>query len=274
MKRIVMMAGCIVASCALSGLAAATASAEPPEFGHCVKVAPKTGEYQGGHCITQAPGKGSWNWVPGGGAKPKITVALEEPVIKSAGRTITCPFAEGEGTYASAKTLTLSKLVFQDCQQAGAKTVLESWCQNVGSFRGEIPAKEVTGELGYIEHVGNKTKVGLDLKATTGTSMAMFECGGASETIPMLEIGTGTGTLLELEGSVIGRVKKLNKPVEENLVSFAVDKKSGAQVPEQFEGGAKDTLIEDVGLTKTAEPATLSTLAEIVNEEAIEIKGR
>lgn len=274
MKRIVMLAGCIVASCVLSGLATAAASAAPPEFGHCVQVAPKTGEYNGPHCLNPAPGKGRWDWVAGGGEKKKLTLELSEPVIKSAARTITCPFAEGEGEYASAKTVTVSKLVFMDCQQSGAKTTLESWCQNIGSTKGEIPAKELTGELGYIEHAGNKTKVGLDLKATTATALALFECGGAEETIPMLEIGTGTGTILELEGSVIGRVKKQNAPVEENLVTFAVNKRTGAQVPEAFEGGEKDTLIENVGLAKTAESATLATMAEIENEEPIEIKAR
>jgi hypothetical protein len=271
MKRIVKMAGCIVACCALCGLAAATASAAPPEFGHCVKVAPKTGEYSGRQCLKSAPGKGNFNFVPGGGTNGKFTATVSEPVLKTAGRSITCSFGEGEGEYTGAKTLKVTKIVFSGCQQAGAKTVLESWCQNIGSFRGEVTSKELTGELGYIEHVGNKTKVGLDLKAATGTAMAMFECGGAEETIPMEEIGTGTGTQLELEGSVIGRVKTLNKATEENLVTYAV---KGAQLPEQFEGGAKDTLIENVGLTKTPEAATLATLVEITNAEPIEIKAR
>ena len=236
MKRIVMMAGCIVACCALGGLAATAAMAAPPEFGQCVKVAPKTGEYSGPHCIKPAPGKGSYNFVPGGGANGKFTTIFEEPVLKTAARTIVCQFGEGEGEYTGAKTLKVTKLAISGCQQAGAKTVLESWCQNVGSFRGEVSTKELTGELGYIEQ-GAKAKVGLDLKAASGTSLAMFECGGAEETIPGEEVGTGTGTQLELEGSAIGRVKVLNKPVEENTVSYLVNKKTGAQTPEQFEIG-------------------------------------
>ncbi len=63
---------------------------------------------------------------------------------------------------------------------------------------------ELTGELGYIEHVG-KTKVGLDIKAKTGKALVLFECGGADGIDS--ERGMGTGKLLEVEGSVIGRVK-------------------------------------------------------------------
>jgi hypothetical protein len=268
MKRIVMMAGCIVASCALGGAAAATASAEPPEFGKCEQVPAKTGGYSGKNCIKPAPGKGRYNFVPGGGASKKFSVIVEEPVLKTAAHEVTCAFGEGEGEYTGGKTLTVGKVIFQNCQQAGAKTVNESWCQNIGAFRGEITANELAGELGYFDKKGKK-KVGLDLKAKTGKAIALFECGGANE---LTEHGLGTGTLIELEGSAIGEVKKLNKPTEENSVVFAV--KSGAQLPEEFEGGVKDTPIENIGVAKTAEPATLATVVEIENAEEIEVKGK
>jgi len=268
MKRIGMMAGCILASCALGGAYAATASAEPPEFGSCVQVAPKTGEYAGKNCLTSAPGKGRYNFVPGGTSK-KFATIVEEPVFKTAGGgEVTCAFGEGEGEYTGAKTLSVTKLLLNNCTQAGAKTVYESFCQNIGSFRGEVSANELTGELGYFDKKGKK-KVGLDIKAKIGKALALFECGGANE---LTEHGMGTGTLIELEGSAIGEVKKINKPTEENSVAFAV--KQGAQFPEMFEGGEKDTLIANIGVTKTAEAATLATVAEVENAEPIEVKAR
>jgi hypothetical protein len=269
MKRIVMMAGCIVASCALGGVAAATAAAAPPEFGSCVEVAPKTGEYAGRNCLAPAPGKGRFNWVPGGAGNKKFTTEVGSLVFKTAGGgEVSCVFGEGEGEYTGGKTLSVTKLILSDCKTAGAKTVFESWCQNIGAFRGEVTANELAGELGYFEKNGKK-KVGIDLKAKSGTALATFECGGASE---ITEHGMGTGTLLELEGSVIGEVKKLNKPFEENLVVFAV--KAGAQLPEQFEGGVKDTLITNIVVAKTTEATTLATLAEVVNGEPIEVKAK
>ncbi len=269
MKRIGTMAGCILASCALGGAYVATASAEPPEFGSCVQVAPKTGEYSGKNCLHPAPGKGRYNFVPGGGANKKFSTIVEEPVFKTAGGgEVTCAFGEGEGEYTGAKTLSVTKLLLNNCAQAGAKTVYESFCQNIGSFRGEVSANELTGELGYFDKKGKK-KVGLDIKAKIGKALALFECGGANE---LTEHGMGTGTLIELEGSAIGEVKKINKPTEENSVAFAV--KQGAQFPEMFEGGEKDTLIANIGPTKTAEAATLATLAEVENAEPIEVKAK
>jgi hypothetical protein len=263
-----MMAGCLVALCALAA-AAATASAAPPEFGTCTKVAPKTGQYSGKNCLYPAPGKGSYVFVPGGGAKKKFTFSVESPVLRtSGGREVSCVFGEGEGEYASAKTVNITKLVFSNCQAPGAKTTFESWCQNIGNFRGEVTMNELTGELGYNEHAA-RTKVGLDIKPKTGKALVLFECGGANE---VTEHGMGTGTVLEVEGSVIGRVKTINKPTQENLVTFTA--KNGAQVPEQFEGGVKDTLTTLVGPTKTPEPSRFSGIAEVTNEEPIEVKAQ
>jgi hypothetical protein len=267
MRRTLLIAGCIVAGSTVAGAAAASASAEPPEFGACVEVAAHTGEYSA-KCLRPAPGKGKWDFVPAG-TKKKFTYYVEDPVFKTAaGAEVTCDFGEGEGEYTSGKAVSLPKLIFQNCSLAGAKTVYESFCQNIGGFRGEVTMNELTGELGYIEHNG-KTKVGLDIKPKIGKALVLFECGGASE---LTERGLGTGKLLEVEGSVIGRIKTINKPVEENIVTFTV--KRGVQTPEEFEGGVKDTLVTLEGTTKTAQPTTFSGYAEETNEEPIEVKAR
>jgi hypothetical protein len=270
---------CLVAVFAIGAAVTASASAAEyelaglPEIGRCVQVAPKMGEYKGKSCVSPAaPGKGRYDWQPGPGPNPKFTAIVEEPVLKTSSATITCSFGEAEGSYTNSKTLTVTSLILSGCQKAGAKTVTESWCQNVGMFRGEVKTNELTGEVGYIEHSGKKAKIGLDLKAKTAKALALFECGGAEESIPMEEIGTGLGTFFEIEGSVIGRVKKFNKMLEEDIVTFTVS--GGKQVPEKFEGGVNDTLITLVGLTKTAEPSTLATYAEAESEEPIEIKAR
>jgi hypothetical protein len=268
MRRIVMIAGCI-ASCVLGATGAATASAAAPEFGKCVPApSAHTGEYVGKSCLAPAGGKGGFNWEPAPGAAPKFALNLEGTVLKSAGREIKCESTEGEGEYTSAKTVAITKLILKNCKVVGVEPLFASFCQNVGAFRGEITLSELVGELGYIQHT-EKIKVGLDLKPKLGSSFGSFECGGASE---LTEHGMGTGTLLELEGSVIGRMKPINKGVTEQFVVFATS--GGAQLPEQFEGGAKDTLTELVGVTKTPEPATLKALGELVNEEAIEVKGK
>lgn len=280
MRRTRKMGLCLVAVLAISATATASASAAEyelaglPEIGRCVKVAPKTGTYVGGQCLRVAPpGKGNYEWMPGPGANAKFTFSTEQVVLQGTGApklNISCEFAEGEGEYVNSKTLTVSKLVISDCKtpkKSESEPLVKTWCQNVGNLRGEVTGQELTGEVGYIVKKG---QVGLDLKAKTGKTIALFECGGSSEI--GVERGTGTGTFEELEGSVIGRVKKLSRMVEENVLTFKTS--AGKQVPEMFEGGVKDTLIDNVGLTKTAEPMTLTAVATVVNGEKLEIKAR
>jgi hypothetical protein len=273
MKRIVMVAGCLVACCATSALAVGTAAAAPPEFGRCVEVPGKTGKYSGVHCLgTSATNKGRYEFSPGPGEKKKFSFISGQVILQGTGApklNISCEFSEGQGEYSSAKAVTVTKLVLSDCRtpkKSESEPGIKTWCQGVGSFRGEVTGQEITGELGYI--VAPK-QVGLELKAKTGKTIALFECGGASE---VGERGTGTGTLTEIEGAVIGRITPINSMVGESILTLKV--KGGAQVPEMFEGGAKDALITNVGVAKTPEPTTLSTRVEVTNEEPMEVKAK
>ena len=143
----------------------------------------------------------------------------------------------------------------------------------MGGTNGEIEAKELTGELQFIERVKNPNKelakAGIDLKAASGGVIASFECGGANGSTGK---GAGTGTLRELEGSVIGRVGTTENMVATNTTSYEVS--AGAQAPEQFEGGLPDTLVTLVGLTKAVEPTTLVASEEVKSEEPIEIRAK
>ncbi len=273
MKRIGLAGSFLVTALLISAVTAMSASAAPPEFGRCVKVAHGTGEYNSSNCIAPE-GARNFDWVPGPGPEPKFTAGFEgEPVINSTGAsktTITCSFGEAEGEYTGAKTEKITKLVLHDCEtpEVVGGNEFARWCQNVGNFRGEVNAQELSGELGYIKATA---AVGMDLKGLSGENMGMFECGGASE---LTEHGMGTGVFRELTGSVIGRVRKANIMTTEGLVKFTVNK-AGAQVPQNFEGKPKDTLTTLVGLTeKTPEPTTFTALDEVTNKEKMEIKNK
>jgi hypothetical protein len=238
-----------------------------PELGRCVPSARKLGEFRGAHCNYEAGGRGNHNWLPGPGARKKFTSVIKSPALETpkSGVLISCASGKAEGEYTGVKTLKVTKLTFSGCAQAPAKGEASD-CQNIGSPAGQIETKELAGELGFIE-VRPKAKVGVDLKAASGSQIAMFECGGA-----VAGKGTGTGTLRELEGSVIGRAGNLNNMVSAN--SAAYEAKSGHQIPERFQGGAKDTLVTLVGAGKTAEPTTLVGLEEVTNEEPLEIRAK
>jgi hypothetical protein len=275
MKRILMMAGCLLACGASLGAVAGSASAALPEFGRCVEVA-KTGQYKGAKCVgVVASHKGGYEWMPGPGAAKKFTLSIGQVHLKGSGAEpldITCEFGEGEGEYTGPKEFTVPKWHVSDCRlpkKTEAEPLLKTWCQSVTNNRGEITGQELVGEPGYIL---TPTQVGVDLKPKSGSALATFECGGASEA--PVERGTGLGTLVEVEGSIIGRVKKINVMTEENFVLFKVSKTTGAQVPESFEGGEKDTLITNVGLSKTSQASTLAGEVEVFNEEAMELKAK
>jgi hypothetical protein len=271
MRRIVLIAGCI-GSCALgtAGVAAMPALGAAPEWGQCVEVAKGTGVYKGSNCLTIAPpGRGKFVWHAEPTAKPKYALSIEgAKLTSSGGRVIKCESGEAEGEYTGAKTTAITKLLFSNCRVTSEELPLfASYCQNVGNFRGEVTGNELVGELGYIEHA-LRTKVGVDLKPKSGSALASFECGGASE---ITEHGMGTGTFLELTGSVIGRTKPINKPLAETFTYFTAT--GVKQNPEQFEGGEKDTLTVVNMATGASEPSSFTGISEALNEEPVDVKG-
>jgi hypothetical protein len=276
MMRIRILGPGFLAVLAACMLLAASASAGEynlkmlPEIGRCVKVG-GGGEYKGARCIRSEPGVGKYNWLSGPGAKKNFSGTLQEPIdleTHGAGASmLNCNSAEAEGEYTGPKNLKVTKLVFHGCT-VGGKT-----CQNeAGSTMGEVSAKELDGELGFISHP-KRLKVGWDLKPASGSNLASFEC-GATE---VLGKSTGNGIARELQGSVIGRIEPIDRMVSEYAAVYEL--KKGAQFPERFEGGVKDTLTTIVGEAlpgtgKTSEPSTLFVRDTFKNGEALEVLGK
>src|SRR5207253_219433 len=106
-----------------------------------------------------------------------------------------------------------------------------------------------------------------DLKASPeGLPFLQFNCGE--------ELGAEN---IMFEGSVIGRLKYVNKMLPFNGLAYS--QKEGKQIPEAFQGGVKDTLTESVTvvaepLKKTSEQAGLAGSGELKNGETIEIKAK
>ncbi len=263
MKPIRMCVLALAAVGAVSAGAAATASAAVPEFGHCVKAVGKTGEWQGANCTKSAGGKGLYNWVPGPGPKPKFEGSGEGNELETVGgKKIACGGSTFAGEYTGPKTESVT-VDFIGCIYAPTKQE----CQSNPGQAGEIEsAQPLEGELGYIVKSEKPApKVGLDLKPKSpSTSLFTFQCGKPPETSIIL------GTI---EGSVIGSIVKINRPVSEFVLSYKDLK--GVQKPQQFEGGSKDTLTLKLvsGLSTTTEELGLKVLETDENEEPIEIKA-
>ncbi len=247
-----------------------------PEFGRCVKSAKKKGEYKSVHCNLSVRGsKGKYDWLPGPGSKQGFTSVLKAITLESDGQskaTITCSAGKAAGEYTGLRTLSVKKIVLSGCAESPSKGI-GSDCQDVAGANGEIETKELTGELEFIERVVDPAhetgKVGVALKAASGTEIAGFECGGANEVTGK---GSGSGTLREVEGSVIGRVSDTENMTQSNTTTYEV--KGGGQVPEHFEGGLPDNLVTLVGLSKALEATTLAASEAITSEEPIEVRTK
>jgi hypothetical protein len=259
MRRLTITGLCLTAVLAASAFAAAGASAALPEFGRCVKAAPHTGTYKYASCVVLAPGgKGSYNWEPGPAALKKFEGTGELTTLETVGKVkVECAGSTFNGEYTGAKTETVT-ITLINCVDSTKR-----FCQSNPAKEGEIETPlALEGELGFIAG-GERPMVGLDLKHSP--DIVTFECGKLPETVL-------DGVV---EGSVISRIRPIEKMTAEFKQTYTESR--GKQIPQQFEGGAKDTLSTTLisGLTKTTEESGLKNkLVTEENEEPLEIKAK
>jgi hypothetical protein len=262
MKRFKITGLCVVAVFAVSLIVSAGASAALPELGRCVKVERKTGEYGYPNCLKLAAGKGSYDWLPGPGALKKFegTATLSTTLETASKVKIACSNGTFNGEFTGTKTETVTVDLI-NCEDVATKAK----CQSNPANEGEIETPQaLEGELGFIVG-GEKPLVGLDLKPKSPTTtLVSYMCGKFPEV-------SLTGVV---EGSVIAPIRKIDRMSE----AFTLSYKStmGKQIPQQFEGGAKDTLTSQllVGVEKSTQPTVLKTGVEDPNEELLEIKAK
>jgi hypothetical protein len=286
MMRLRRTSGAVVfAALALGASLASSASAEiteynlksPPEIGRCVRVPNLTGEFGGANCIRAIAGnKGYYNWKSGAGPEPGFQAATSEPVkletVKK--RIVLCTGGSTwSGEYTGAKNATGVKISLSGCTTTDPNTLETLKCQTtpppVGT-EGTIEGSELEQELALIVG-GEKPKVGWDLfrpaPPVGAPTIVTFECG----TFP-------NGIKEAIEGSVIGRVQRVNRMRFEQPTIYR--EIAGAQIPEKFESGPKDTLLTtfEKGFptpTLEAEEQTgLRTAAVITYKEKLEIKSK
>jgi hypothetical protein len=244
----------LIAVLAMSALVAASASAQAPEFGRCVKVAKGTGKFGMASCTGEKAG--SYEWVPGLGASSKFTTASKVGTFVTltetvGGTKITCHGQTATGEYTGAKTVGQVLLRFTGCESSGGKA------NSPGEPEGVVVSKSLQGSLGIVKsgETSKQNKVGLDLlpEAPAG---------------PVTEFSVG-GIALVVRGSVIVPVTA-NKMQLTATLKFAQAK--GKQKPERFQGEAKDVLEESVN-GSAFEQAGLAFESTQTNEEAIEINS-
>jgi hypothetical protein len=215
----------------IAGTAAASASAEAPSFGRCLKT--KDGEglkYTTAKCTVVATGeKENFEWYSSFGStrpleKAGFTTAIEPTTFAAlttvSGTKITCLQESSGGIYTSNKTVGGVVLKFAGCETGGGQ------CNSAGKGVGQITWNELDGSLGIWRtgETAAKDGPGISLRPTTGEQLVEFFCGGL---------------VVKIKGAIIlplpGNAMKLSAKVK-------LTAHNGKQKPELFVGGPQEVL--------------------------------
>jgi len=159
MRRIRIVGLCLVAVFAMSAIASATASAEAPEMGQCLKKKVKSlPGYTTSKCTVEATevAKGSFEWVPGAiaGKNTFSTTGGVATLLTTKGESVTCESEESTGEYlTTANNKEESTTVtFKKCSSGGLT------CTTEGKAAGELVTKPLIGIVGFENHRNQPTK--------------------------------------------------------------------------------------------------------------------
>jgi hypothetical protein len=251
---------CLVAACVALGAFVASASAAPPEYGRCVKLA-KVGKVYTGNfidkgCTKEATAKekeegkkNKYNWLPGG-VKLGQTSTGGKATLQEVGKyAVGCNSESSVGEYVGTKEAKGLFVKFEGCH------VPPYICTSAGHPEGELETKELEGRAVWLNKA--KHEAGLDLFPAKGEEKFIaFNCGALH---------------VEVRGSIL-------VPVQANKMSttfkLKYKQKNGFQETKFYEN-EEGKLVEDVLEANFAEKgwakAGQSITSTVKNEEALEL---
>ncbi len=249
----------VVAALAVSAVGAVGASAEPPEYGRCVKV-PKIEKKYGGRFTDKGCTKksetstGKYEWLPGG-VKLKQTSTGGKGTLQEVGKyAVGCTSESSVGEYVGTKEAKKVVVTFKGCK------VPPFVCTSPGHAAGELVTKPLEGRAVWKNEA--KHEAALDLFPTP-------EKPGEKEP-KFIEFTCGEALTVAVRGSVL-------VPIQANKMSstftLKYKQKNGFQEVKDYEEEGK--LVEDIleanfegkGWAKSGQTIT----ATVKNEEALEL---
>jgi hypothetical protein len=249
MRRTGLLAVCVLVALAVASATAASGSAEPPEFGRCVKQA--GGKFKTGNCTTAAvPGEERFEWLPGvvNNKFKLVSKAATLVVFETVGGTkVTCTGESATGEYTGPKSVGNVVMTFTGCECCKIP------CNTKGAKSGELVFAALEGEPGIIKKGATpaRSKAGLELFAPGGGNWADFSCSTVHTTI---------------KGAVIVAL-----PANGMKLSYAIKLTcgKGQQKPEAFEGGPQAAL--EINMGTGPQRGCLIASLDLTNEEKVEL---
>jgi hypothetical protein len=156
---------------------AASASADAPEFGRCVKGVAHEGGFSGPTCIAtdKIDNDGVYEWLPGPGPKPGFTTKMTSGSVvfeTVKGTKVVCRSESSAGEVISAKEIRIPSIKFNGCQSAAGLANTE------GAAREEIVTRELTGHLRFAAGGKVKKLVDIELVPASPPLFVEFNVGG------------------------------------------------------------------------------------------------
>jgi hypothetical protein len=309
MKRIIRLVGLsLVAAVAVGALAAATASAELPEWGKCVKVPyelngkiHKKGPYANANCTEKVETGGQYAFLKGttGTANTAFTAVqtTEKAQLETAqGISVECTSTVATGNLSGTKGVSNVSVTFKGCRLPLLTFTCESFFRNEFPNKyvyneGEIVTRGLKGGLGYISGKGGPSpSVGLSLTAQEPKGLfAEFVCGTENSGVGVLIVRVGAKEKKGGGDSIISPITPINqmgttltqtyteKQVE-NPETHELETERGHQEPEKFENKPQDVLESEtsdgfatLGWTQSGQIETLQTTLN--SGEELEVKA-
>ncbi len=275
MTRLRMIGLCLVAAMAVSAVAVATASAEAPEFGRCVKKAKAEGSgYSDAGCTTAVSSGAKYEWLSGPGAKShfnsvsrfvltnKDKTCLKWKQLLEEGKTEEAAALLAEHGWTAAQceeTLAMHGGRGEDQEPVTLETVSGSTieCEEL-SANGEYSGAKTVSHL-VVTFIGCNTVGNIPCQspgAKTGEIVTSSLEGALGiikkESVPVnnsvgIALFAESGNIAEIEcsiikitvtGSVIHQVTA-NKMLSKENEKFK--QKKGFQIPENFDGEPQGT---------------------------------
>ncbi len=241
---------------------------EPPEFGRCVKIAGKSGEYADSKCTKHEEGEsgGKYEWLSGPGAANKFTTSGGASVFFETreGYSGSCASVTGAGEYVSGGD---DKHLTATYEWAGCKVISSpngvingASCQSAERPAGDVVSSPLVGEVGWENKAKKATALLLEPAEGAGDVFSRWECGG----FDFATTTHGRGLLVPIKNDAMKGSETLK-----------YKEKKGIQVPSTWHVGEP---AEETTFLEDNEPipfgrSGIGFQPVLTNEEALELNA-
>jgi hypothetical protein len=263
MKRLRLLVACLGAMLMVCAIAVASASAEAPEYGRCLKaeqVSKKyTGKFDNAACTPPKTetekkavekGEGKFEWHPGV-VKAKQTSKGGKGILEEAGKyAVGCESEESAGEYSGTKNVKHLIVKFKKCEAPGLV------CTSEGHEKGELETVPLEGRVVWENEKTHKTA--LDLFPEGGSEFIEFNCGGT--------------LTVAVRGSIL--VPVAADKMSSTVILKYVGKKGIQKLQDYEEGGTKiKDVLEANFAGKGFVQASQTITSTVTNEEKLELNA-